>query len=135
MRMTIGDVAALAGVPTATVRYYERRGLIAKAPRTDSGYRQYPEEVVVRLRFIKRAQELGFTLAEIRDLLDLRVEDAAACVVVEAKTREKLEQVRGKIRELQRLEAALERLTVSCRNRTPTAECPMLEALADGADA
>ena len=135
MRMIIGDVAALAGVPTATVRYYERRGLIAKPPRTESGYRQYGQEVVERLRFIKRAQELGFTLEEIHDLLDLRVEDTAACLMVEAKTREKLEQVRRKIRELQRLEAALEGLAVSCRNRTPTAECPMLEALAGGADA
>jgi MerR family copper efflux transcriptional regulator len=128
MEMTIGEVVELAGVPVPTVRYYERRGLIAEAPRTPAGYRQYGPETAERLRFIKRAQELGFTLEEIRELLELRVEDPAAGPVVEAKTREKISQVREKIRDLQRMEEVLDRLTAFCRSRTPTSESPILDA-------
>ena len=79
--MKISEVAALAGVPTATVRYYERRGLIAQAPRTGSGYRTYGSDTATRLRFIKRAQDLGFSLEEIQELLGLRVEDSAAAPI------------------------------------------------------
>lgn len=129
MTMNIGEVAALAGVPTATVRYYERRGLIAKAPRTGAGYRKYGPDTVERLRFIKRAQELGFTLDEVQQMLELRVDDPAACPLVEAKTRTKVAQVERKIRELSRMRDVLEGLADSCRSHVPTAECPILEAL------
>ena len=136
MAMNIGKMAALAGVPTATVRYYEKRGLIAEPPRTDSGYRKYGTDTAKRLRFIKRAQELGFSLDDIRELLELRVDDPAACSVVETKTRDKLAQVERMIRELTRMHDVLEGLVDSCRSHHPTAECPILEALAeDGARA
>lgn len=131
MTITIGEVANLAGVPTATVRYYERRGLIAPAPRTRAGYRQYGPAAAERLRFIKRAQQLGFSLEEIQDLLELRVDDPESCLAVERRTREKVDQVRQKIRELRQLEDALERLADACRTRTPTAECPVLESLSE----
>lgn len=131
MQMNIGEMAALAGVPTATVRYYERRGLIAKAPRTGAGYRKYGPDTAQRLRFIKRAQELGFTLEDIQELLHLRVEDPAACPAVEAKAREKVAQVEGMIRELTRMRDVLEGLAESCRTHSPTAECPILETLSD----
>lgn len=127
--MTIGEVAARAGIPTPTVRYYERRGLIEAPPRTAAGYRQYSSKTTERLRFIKRAQELGFTLEEIRELLELRVEDPESCPVVEARARDKIAQVRGKIRDLRRMETVLDKLAASCRTREPTAECPMLETL------
>lgn len=127
--LTIGELAARAGVPTPTVRYYERRGLIAEAPRTPSGYRQYRPETAERLRFIKRAQELGFSLEEVQEFLDLRVDDPASCGAVEARTREKIGQVRQKIRELERMETVLERLVASCEARTASAECPILEML------
>lgn len=127
--MNIGQLAALAGVPTATVRYYERRGLIAQAPRTVAGYRQYGPDTAKRLRFIKRAQELGFSLDGIGELLALRVDDPAACPRVEAKTREKIAQVERMIGELSRMHQVLEGLAASCRTRVPTAECPILEAL------
>lgn len=133
MAMTIGEVAVRAGVPVATVRYYERRGLIAQPRRTTSGYRQYGAETVERLRFIKRAQEMGFSLEEVQELLELRVDDPAACPVVEAKTREKMTQVRQKVRELERLQAVLERLASSCRSHTPRSEYPILEMLAEEA--
>lgn len=129
--MNIGEVAALAELPVATVRYYEKRGLIPEPPRTASGYRQYPPQAVDRLRFVKRAQALGFALEEIGELLDLRVEDGAACEAVEARTRAKLADVRGRIEALRRLEAVLENLATSCRSRTPTEECPVLDTLAE----
>jgi len=134
--MTIGQAAALAELPVATVRYYEMRGLIPEPPRTASGYRQYPSEAVDRLRFVRRAQALGFALEEIGELLDLRVDDGAACEAVEARTRSKLADVRGRIEALRRLEAVLEDLASSCRSRTPTDECPVLDTLSEaGADA
>lgn len=127
--MKISEVAALAGVPTATVRYYERRGLIAQAPRTRAGYRAYGSDTATRLRFIKRAQDLGFSLEQIQELLDLRVKHPAACPVVEASAREKIAEVELKIRELNRMRETLESLVESCRTHAPTAECPILNSL------
>ena len=129
MTMTIGQIARVAGVPAATVRYYERRGLIDPAPRTGSGYRKYGPETAERLRFIKRAQDLGFSLDEIQDLLGLRVDDPAACSAVEAKARHKIAQVDGMIRDLARIRDVLDGLAESCRIHAPTAECPILDAL------
>lgn len=132
MSMTIGSVAEAAGVNVATVRYYERRGLIAEPGRTASGYRQYDGSAVARIRFIRRAQELGFSLDEIGDLMDLRVEDSGACVEVERATRSKLADVESRIRELERLRVILNDLIASCRARQATGECPVLELLEEG---
>lgn len=129
MTMNIGEVAALAGVPTATVRYYERRGLINKAPRTASGYRQYGPDTATRIQFIKRAQELGFTLDDVADLLALRVDDPHTCPAVEAKARYKIAQVETMIRDLTRIRTVLNGLAESCRTEAATAECPILDAL------
>jgi Hg(II)-responsive transcriptional regulator len=127
----MGRLAAAANVNVQTVRYYERRGLLPRPPRSRSGYRQYPEEAVARLHFIKRAQELGFSLEDIRGLLELRVRrpSEAACAAVETRTRTKIELVERKIRELERVKRGLERLVESCRVRKPTSECPVLETL------
>lgn len=127
--MTIGEIAARAGVATATVRYYERRGLLAKAPRTRAGYRQYGSETAERLRFIKRAQDLGFTLEEILELLSLRVEDPETCPAVAAAARAKIAQVERMIRDLTRMREVLEGLTESCRSHSPTGACPILDTL------
>jgi len=132
--LTIGQVAAAAAVNTQTIRYYERRGLLSAQRRTPSGYRQYAEDAISRLRFIKHAQELGFSLQEIQDLLGLRVRHAAACDPVERKTRQKIEIVQQKIRDLQRLKRTLERLAAACAARRPTDDCPILEALEDHGD-
>ncbi len=129
MPMTIGQLASEAGVNIQTVRYYERRGLVPLPPRTRSGYRQFGADAVRRLRFIKRAQELGFSLAEIQDLLALRVRRASACGAVEKKTRVKIVLVEQKIRELERLRSGLEALVVSCVARERTSDCPILETL------
>lgn len=130
--MTIGEFASAAGVNVQTVRYYERRGLLAAPKRSASGYRQYGTDSLDRLHFIKRAQDLGFSLEEISELLELRVSDPASCSRVETRTRAKLENVRRKISELKRMETVLERLAASCAAREPTAECPILESLVEG---
>jgi|SRR5207237_8852271 len=131
MALTIGQVARAADVNVQTIRYYERRGLVTTPRRTPSGYRQYAEDAVSRLRFIKHAQELGFSLQEIQDLLGLRVRHAAACDAVERKTRQKIDVVQQKIRDLQRMKRTLQRLAAACAARRPTGDCPILEALED----
>jgi Hg(II)-responsive transcriptional regulator len=132
MVLTIGQVASAADVNVQTIRYYERRGLFATPRRTSSGYRQYTEDAVSRLRFIKHAQELGFSLNEIEELLGLRVRHRGACDAVERKTRQKIEVVGQKIHDLQRLRRTLERLAAACGARQPTDDCPILEALGEG---
>lgn len=133
MAPSIGQVAAAGEVNIETIRYYERRGLFPAARRTPSGYRQYTEDAEARLRFIKRAQELGFSLKEIQELLALRVRHAAACDTVERRTRQKIDLVQRKIRDLERIARTLERLAAACAARSPTDECPILEALEDHA--
>ena len=130
--LTIGRLATSAGVGRETIRYYERRGLLASPPRSAAGYRHYPPDAVARLRFIRRAQELGFTLAEITELLSLRVDDVSACSAVEARAREKLANVEDKIGDLRRIGDALTRLVERCDAREPTSDCPILEELEDG---
>ncbi|MGQ0702245.1 MAG: MerR family transcriptional regulator [Gemmatimonadales bacterium] len=129
MPLTIGKVAAAAAVNVETIRYYERRGLFIPPQRTASGYRQYSEDAVSRLRFIKHAQELGFSLREIQELLGLRVRNRAACNAVARKTRQKIAVVEQRIADLQRLKRTLERLAAACAARRSTDECPILEAM------
>jgi MerR family mercuric resistance operon transcriptional regulator len=129
MTMTRGEVAERSGVNRETVRYYEQRGLIPEPPRTDGVYRTYDERYVERIRFIKRAQELGFSLKEIGELLALRLDPEGACGDVRAKATAKLEDVREKIRDLQRIEAVLGRLVTACSGEGPTSDCPILDAL------
>lgn len=131
--MTIGTLAEAVRVGRETIRFYERKGLIDDPPRSPAGYRLYPPQTVARLRFIRRAQELGFTLAEISELLDLRIENESVCSTVEARARGKLVQVESKIADLQRIGQALGRLVVKCTAREPTGDCPILEELEDGA--
>jgi MerR family copper efflux transcriptional regulator len=129
MALTIGQLAAQAGVNIQTVRYYERRGLMPRPARSRTGYRQYRPEAADRLAFIKRAQDLGFSLEEIAELLALRVKHASACGTVEARARDKVVIVERKIAELKRMKRTLERLAAACQAREPTSECPILEAL------
>jgi Hg(II)-responsive transcriptional regulator len=129
MGLTISQVAAAADVNPQTIRYYERRGLFAAPQRSASGYRQYTEEAVSRLRFIKHAQELGFSLKEIQELLGLRVRNPATCDAVSRRTRQKIELVEQRIRDLQRIKRTLERLATACAARRPTDDCPILAAL------
>ena len=128
--MTRGEVAEKADVNPETLRYYERKELIPKPRRSDGGFRLYDEHYVDRLRFIKRAKDLGFTLAEIKGLLDLRVDDGATCRDVQAQAEEKLDDVKEKIRDLQRIRDALTRLAAACEGGGgPTSECPILDTM------
>ena len=128
--MTRGEVAERADVNPETLRYYERKELIPKPRRSDGGFRLYDDSYVDRLRFIQRAKELGFTLAEIKGLLDLRVDDEATCRDVQAQAEEKLDDVKEKIRDLQRIRDDLTRLAAACEGGGgPTSECPILDAM------
>ncbi|HSR52232.1 MAG TPA: MerR family DNA-binding protein [Acidobacteriota bacterium] len=130
MALTIGKLAQTAEVGRETVRFYERVGLIDDPPRTQAGYRIYPTGAVARLRFIKRAKELGFSLEEIRSLLTLRVSPATNCDDVQRLGQERIKDIEGRIRDLARMKTALAKLLESCSQREPTEECPLLEALA-----
>lgn len=127
--LTIGQLAKEAQVNVETVRYYERRGLMPEPPRRESGYRQYPRDSVARIRFIKRAQELGFSLKEISELLSLRIDPDTTCGDIKRKAELKVADIERKIRTLQSMKRALTKLVTSCRGRGPTSECPILEML------
>jgi len=129
--LRIGQIAERAGVGVETVRFYERRGLLDEPPRTASGYRAYPVGSVERLRFIRRTQGLGFSLAEIRQLLGLYPESRHACGTVQTQVEEKLAEVETKIRNLRRVKRALATLVAACRTNQPLAACPLLRALGE----
>ena len=127
-----GDVARRADVNVETVRFYERQGLLPEPPRTPSGYRQYDEEHVRRIRFIKRAQGLGFTLREIADLLALKVEPGAKSRDVKALAAQKIAEIDVKIHDLTRIKATLETLHAACDGEVPIHDCPILLAFDGG---
>ena len=129
--LSIGNVARLAGVGIETIRFYEREGLIAEPPRKESGYRQYPEATVSRIRFIKRAKTLGFSLQEIKDLLFLRIDPGTTCDYVLRRAETKLRDIEEKIQTLQRMKKALSALAATCPGQGPVSDCPMLEASDD----
>lgn len=129
--MKIGELAQRAGVGIDTVRYYEREGLLPQARRLASGYRVYGDHDARRLRFVRRAKSLGFTLQEIRDLLalsDHRDDDMAA---MKTAALEKLGAVDAKLAELHRIREGLETLVASCPGHGALAQCPILDALAE----
>lgn len=127
--LTIGKVAKQAGVGIETIRFYERERLIAEPPRRESGYRQYPPQVVDRIRFIKRAKALGFSLREIRELLSLRARPSAGCADVLKRARKKIDDIDARIRSLQAMRQALSKLMSECAGRGPVSKCPILDAL------
>lgn len=127
--LTIGKLASRGDVSVTTIRYYERRGLLPKPARAASGYRLYADNVVQRLRFIRQAQLLGFSLAEIQDLLSLRLQPGTTCADIRQRARRKIATVDDKIKELQRIKRALTKLAAACRGAGPTSECPILETL------
>jgi MerR family transcriptional regulator, copper efflux regulator len=131
--MRIGEVAREAGVGVETVRFYEQRGLIRQPPKPrTSGYRDYPVASVRRIRFIRRAQQLGFSLAEIVELLELESGDGDACIDVRRKAEAKLGEVAAKIGDLARIRGALETLIEACPGEGPARKCSILEAITDG---
>ena len=126
---TIGTVAREAGVSVETVRFYEREGLIPTPARSASGYRQYPAATVARLRFIRRAKALGFSLRDIRALLALRVDPARRSAEVKAHAQAKIADIAQRIRTLRRMHTTLVDLSEACDGCGPVRNCPILDAL------
>jgi len=127
--LRIGELARRARVPADTIRYYEKIGLLAPPDRTRSGYRSFDDGAVTRLRFIRRAQDLGFTLEEIGALLTLRVGHGASCAEVRVRATARLTVIERKIERLERMRRGLTELIADCGRRRPSADCPILEAL------
>lgn len=127
--LKIGQLAKEVGVNIETIRYYERVNLLGPTSRLPSGYRLYNREAQRRLRFIKNAQTLGFTLHEIAELLNLRVSSTARCGDVQRKAGAKLKQVEAKVSDLQALARALQGLIRTCRAGQPTDTCPILQSM------
>ena len=127
--MKIGEVAKAAGIGIDAIRFYEREGLIEKPPRRPSGYRVYAPNVVLNLRFIKRAKELGFSLKEISELLSLEADPQAAAGDVKELAEQKLRDTEEKIRALQRMRRALRQAAEGCSGRGPTSGCSILRSL------
>ena len=131
MTLTIGDVAKEAGVGVETIRFYERKGLIDRPERPASGFRHYDDQLPRRIRFIRHAQELGFSLREIRELLELRIDPEVSCADVKAKAVAKVAEVDEKIESLTRMRDTLLDITRSCAGEGPTSDCPILDAIDD----
>ncbi len=128
--MTIGELAKKAGVNVQTIRYYEREALLPDAHRwPDSGYRDFDDEALLRLQFIRSAKELGFTLREIKELLDLRILPGESCKEMQQLLEEKLVAVDQRIKDMRRLRRVLVKLTAACQHRTVATSCPALWAI------
>ena len=128
--LTIGKLAELTKVSNDTLRYYETEGLIRPAAKSAGGYRLYNDESARRIHFIKHAQACGFTLAEIRDLLELRRRDKACCGDIRARAIEKKLQIEGRIRAMKAMSKALDQLIAECANeKRPVQECTIVAAL------
>jgi len=113
--LTIGKLARASGVNVETIRFYERKGIL-KQPEKQGTFRDYPEEYILRVRFIKRSQELGFTLKESKELLDLRIKNQSKCSDVLLKTEEKITEIDQKIKDLKRMKKSLEGLADCCED-------------------
>ncbi len=125
----IGWVAKASGVNTQTVLYYERQGLLPKPPRDTSGYRVFDDKAVERIRFVKRAQKLGFSLKQIGELLIVHEDNNATCGDVKTRVRNHIEDIKKKIDDLDRMQKALEPLLCSCPGKGPLTHCSILGAL------
>lgn len=125
--ITIGKLASASGVSVETIRFYERKGIL-KQPRKQGAFRHYPDEYIARVQFIKRSQELGFTLKESKELLDLRIKNQSKCSDVLSKAEEKILEIDQKIKDLKRMKKSLQGLANCCEDTSlPLSECPILE--------
>lgn len=128
--MTIGELANKAGVNVQTVRYYEREGLLPEAHRwPDSGYRDFDDDALLRLRFIRSAKDLGFTLREIKELIEMRVLPGESCAEVRQLIGAKLSDMDRRMKEMRRLRRVLVKLEAACGKRGDARDCPALWTL------
>jgi len=125
--LTIGKLADASDVNVETVRFYERKGIL-KQPKKQGSFRYYSEDYITRIRFIKRSQELGFTLKETKELLDLKIKNQSKCSDVLSKTEEKIQEINQKISDLKKMKKSLEGLASCCVDTNqPLSDCPILE--------
>jgi|HubBroStandDraft_6_1064221.scaffolds.fasta_scaffold83102_2 Hg(II)-responsive transcriptional regulator len=127
--MRTREVADQAGVNSQTLRYYERRGLLAEPPRSSAGYRDYPAQAVQQLRFVKRAQQLGFTLAEIEELLQLAEGGPDSCDRARSLAEAHAAALERKIADLQQIRVGLGELIATCERPRLERSCPLLRAI------
>jgi len=127
--LTIGKVAKSAGLGIETVRFYEREGLITPLARSASNYRLYAADGIIRLRFIKRAKTLGFSLREIKELLFLRSDPGATKEDVKEQIEEKIDDIKQRIKDLKKIQKTLETLDACCDGHGSAEKCPILAAL------
>jgi len=128
-KLTIGQLAKKANVNIETIRYYERRGLLAEQPRNKSGHRQYSLEEIRRTEFIKRCQALGFSLKEVLELLSLRVIPGTTCRDIKTRVETKIADVEKRIADLKKIKRALLQMSSKCMGKGPVGKCPILEEL------
>lgn len=128
---TIGHLAKAANVGVETVRFYERKGLLQTPERKASGYRQYDRDAVDRLKFIRRAQQVGFTLKEIEDLLSLRDDPDARRADVRVRATKKIADINAKVRDLLAMRRSLTNILNSCEGDGPASACPIITTLQD----
>lgn len=132
--LTIGQVADQAGVGVETVRFYQRKGLVEEPPRPPTRHRRYPPEAVARIRFIRGAQNLGFSLKEIEELMQLRIAPGTSKGEIKARAEAKVTEIEEKIRDLQRMRDTLLKLIGACEGIGTLEDCPILEAFDQGRD-
>lgn len=125
--LTIGKLAKACGVSVETIRFYERKGLIEQPPKA-GGFRYYPQNYIIRVDFIKKSKNLGFTLCEIQELLNLKVDTKSSCGDVLKRTELKINEINSKIKDLKKMKKSLEALADCCEDRNLSlSECPILE--------
>ena len=125
MNLTVGKLASAAGVGVETIRFYQKRGLLAQ-PARGNGYRQYAARDVARIQFIKRAQAIGFTLNEIAELIELEQDATAQCGDLQQRTDEKIRAIDEKMADLTRMRNELARLSTTCASDQPLSECRLM---------
>lgn len=130
--LTIGQVAKIANVSIETIRYYERFGLMQQAPRAESGYRQFDTDIVEQIRFIKRAQALGFTLKEVKKLLSASENSEYDCNDIRQFTLRKIAEIEQKISDLEQIKSVLQEASSKCPTQGPLNNCPILQNFING---
>lgn len=124
--MKIGEIAKRSGIGIETIRYYEREGLLQEPERRPSGYRQYDESIIERLEYIMRAKELGFTLAEVRELLELSFSTHSHCDHIRQRADAKITDIEAKIRRLQQMKRSLGKIVQRCQAENSPETCPLV---------
>jgi MerR family mercuric resistance operon transcriptional regulator len=127
--MKIGEVAAETGLGIEAIRFYERKGLLDEPERGPSGYRQYDKAVVARLRFILRSKDLGFTLAEIRELLEIWFGAECQHCEVRIRAEQKIDEIEKKVRKLNGMKKSLRELVAKCQQQDRLHDCPLIHGL------